>query len=253
MNTITFVYPSKTAVISVTGKSCGLNCRHCQAKYLQHMDSIDNFNKDVKSILLSGGFDKNGSVPITEEHLKQLKKYKLNIHSGLVDEKQAKLLGKYAHSISFDFPAGNDVIKKVYNLNKTMNDYIKAYKLLKIHCENVVPHICVGLGGNELRTINLIAKTGFDELVLLALMPNEFFKNPPSIEKLIGIMKKIRHLYPGKTLALGCMRPSGDYRKELDIKALEHVDKIVMPHKDAVESAKKNKFKIKETHECCVL
>lgn len=253
MKTITFAYPSKTAVISVTGKSCELNCRHCQAKYLQHMDSIDNFNKDVKSILLSGGFDKNGGVPITEEHLKHLKKYRLNIHPGLVDEKQAKLLGKYAHSISFDFPAGNDVIKKVYGLNKTMKDYIKSYKLLKIHCENVIPHICIGLGGNELKAVNLLANQGFDELVLLALIPNEFFKNPPSIEKLIGIIKKIRKMHPAKTISLGCMRPKGEYRKELDIKALEYVNKIVMPHKDAVESAKKQGFKIKEKHECCVL
>ena len=253
MKTITFVYPSNTAVISVTGKSCELNCRHCMAKYLEHMDSIDNFNKNTESILLSGGYDKNGSVPITEEHLKQLKNYKLNIHPGLVDESQAKLLARYAHSISFDFPAGEDVIRGVYGLNKTMNDYIKAYKLLKIHCKNVIPHICIGLGGNELKAVNLLAHIGFDELVLLGLMPNEYFKNPPSIERLINIIKKLRQLYPGKKLSLGCMRPAGNYRKELDTKALEHVDKIVMPHKDAVELAKKKRFKIINKHECCVI
>jgi len=253
MRTIEFVYPSKTAVISITGKSCELNCKHCQARYLQHMDSIDNFNKNVKSILLSGGFNKQGSVPITEEHLKKLKDYKLNIHPGLVDKSQAKLLGKYAHSISFDFPAGNDVIKNIYNLDKDMNDYIKAYKLLKIHCKKVIPHICVGLGENELKAINLLANIGFDELVLLALIPNEYFKNPPSIDRLIELIKKIRKTYPDKKLSLGCMRPSGDYRKELDIKALEHVDKIVMPHKEAVDLAKKKRYNIIEKQECCVL
>ncbi|MBW2993542.1 radical SAM protein, partial [Candidatus Woesearchaeota archaeon] len=73
------------------------------------------------------------------------------------------------------------------------------------------------------------------------------------IEKLIGIMRKIRRMYPGKKISLGCMRPGGRYRKELDIKALDYADKIVMPHKDAVEMAKKRGFKITEKYECCVL
>ncbi len=253
MRQITFVYPSKTAVVSVTGNNCELNCKHCRKRHLSHMSSLSDFDRKAKSVLLSGGFNRNGSVPITEEHLKGLENYKINVHSGLVDEFQAKLLGRYAHSVSFDFPAGEEVIREVYGLNKTMSDYIQSYKLLKIYCKNVVPHICVGLGGNEMKAVNVLASIGFNEISFLALMPNEYFRNPPSIEKLIGIMKKIRQIHPGKKISLGCMRPGGNYRKELDIKALDYADKIVMPHKDAVEMAKKRGFKITEKNECCVL
>lgn len=253
MREITFVYPRNTAVISVTGKSCSLNCRHCQARHLQHMSSINNFNKDATSILLSGGYNRQGAVPITRKHLEQLKDYKLNIHSGLICEKQARLFGRYAHSISFDFPAGNDVIKDVYGLKKTMNDYIKSYKLLKIHCNKVTPHICIGLGGKELKAVSILADIGFEEIVLLALIPNEFFRNPPSIEKLINLMKRIRKAYPDKKISLGCMRPHGRYRKELDTKSLKYADKIVMPHKEAAILAEKKNFKIKNKYECCAI
>ncbi|MBW2993766.1 radical SAM protein, partial [Candidatus Woesearchaeota archaeon] len=190
MRTITFVYPSKTAVISVTGNNCELNCKHCRKRHLEHMNSISGFDRKAESVLLSGGFNRSGSVPIKEEHLKELENYRINAHSGLVDEFQAKLLGKYAHSVSFDFPAGSEVIENVYGLNKTMSDYIQSYKLLKIHCKKVVPHICIGLGGNEIKAVNALADIGFDEIVFLALMPNEYFRNPPSIEKLIAIMRK---------------------------------------------------------------
>lgn len=253
MRTIEFVYPDKTAAVSVTGNKCELNCRHCQGRYLRHMNSIDGFDKNALSVLLSGGYNKNGSVPIDEGHLKQLKGYKLNIHPGLVDERQAELIGRYAHTVSFDFPCGDDVIKKVYGLNKKMSDYIMSYKLLRIYCKNVVPHVCVGLGGNELRAVNLLAGIGFNEIVLLALIPNEYFRNPPSVERLIGIMKKLKSSCPDRKISLGCMRLGGNYRRELDMKAIDYADRIVMPHRDAVELARKKGLKIIEKHECCAL
>lgn len=250
MRQIEFVYPEKTHVVSVTGTKCDLNCKHCNGIFLKHMFPVDS-QHNKKSVLVSGGFNHKGELPLTIEHLEKLKEYKLNIHSGLVDEKKAKLIGKYAEVVSFDFPASNKVIKDVYGLNKTMNDYIKSYKLLKIHCNNIVPHLCIGLGGNELKAIQLLGNIGFDEIVFLVLIPNKNFENVP-IEHVVRLVKKTKKLYPNKKISLGCMRPGGKYRRELDIKVLPYVNKIVKPASNAVRFAAENKYKIIEKDECCV-
>ena len=251
MRQIEFVYPEDTHVVSVTGTRCDLNCRHCNGIFLKHMFPIDSVHKK-KSVLVSGGFNYRGELPVTIEHLEKLKKYKLNIHPGLVDEKKAKLIGKYAEIISFDFPAGNEVIKDVYGLDKSMNDYIYSYKLLKKHCERVVPHICIGLGGNELRAIKLLGNIGFDEIVFLVLIPNKKMNRKPDIDMVVGLIKKTRQLFPGKKISIGCMRPGGSYRDELDAKAISFVDSIVKPSPKAVKLAAEKGFEIKEKKQCCI-
>ena len=130
-----------------------------------------------------------------------------------------------------------------------MIDYIESYKLLKIHCNNVVPHLCIGFG-NELRAIKLLGHIGFDEIVFLVLIPNKHFKHA-DIDNVAGLIRKTRELFPKKKISLGCMRPGGKYRRDLDIKVLPYVDKIVKPASNAVRYAAENKYKIKEKNECC--
>ena len=251
MRTIEFVYPSNTHVVSVTGTRCDLNCKHCNGIFLKHMFPVDSVH-NKKSVLVSGGFNYKGELPITIEHFEKLKKHKLNIHPGLVDSKKAKLIGKYAHTVSFDFPCSNEIIQEVYGLNKNMNDYIKSYKLLKANCDNVVPHVLMGLEGNELRAIKLIGSIGFDEIVFLVLIPNNKMQNKVPVDKVAGLIKKTKQLFSGKKISLGCMRPGGRYREELDVKVLDYADKIVKPSKKAVELAKEKGFNIIEKDECCV-
>jgi hypothetical protein len=253
MRQIEFVYPRNTHPISLTGTKCSLNCKHCEGNYLRHMFPADSERKGKTSVLLSGGFDRNGQLNLPDWTFKKIKDCKINIHPGLVNFMQAKFIGKHVHSVSFDFPSGNEVIQNVYGLNKTMSDYIYSYKLLRAACKNVVPHICIGLGGNELKAVNLLGKLGFDEIVFLVLIPNKQMKNVPSIDRVVGLLRKTRTMFPGKTISLGCMRPAGKYRDELDKKALFYADKIVIPSKSAVELAKQKNFKIKEKFECCVL
>ncbi|OQB45684.1 MAG: hypothetical protein BWY02_02463 [bacterium ADurb.Bin157] len=55
-------------------------------------------------------------------------------------------------------------------------------------------------------------------------------------------------------ITLGCMRPSGLYRKNLDIIYWMHgVKKIVMPHRTLVTILKKHQVKINIFNNCCAL
>jgi len=248
MRQIEFIYPEDTHVVSVTGTRCDLNCKHCNGIFLKHMFPVDSQHKK-KSVLVSGGFNYKGELDLDLETLEKLKKYKLNIHPGLVDERKAKLIGKYASVVSFDFPASNEVIQNVYGLNKNMNDYIESYKLLRTHCSKVIPHVCVGFG-NEIRAVKLLGNIGFDEIVFIVLVPNKHFKKA-DIDTAVRLIKTTKQMYK-KKVSLGCMRPGGSYRDELDVKLLPYVDKIVKPSKHAVKVAVDKGYKIIEKHECCV-
>ncbi|MBR0519556.1 radical SAM protein, partial [bacterium] len=70
MKEITTVFPFKTKSISVTGNRCSFNCSHCGRKYLQSMESISDTIKlgkrNFTSVLISGGMNIKGYVPLDE-------------------------------------------------------------------------------------------------------------------------------------------------------------------------------------------
>ena len=73
---IKFFYPGEKFVsISLTDQFCELDCLHCNKTYLKQMLSISKYNslidlalelekKGIKGLLISGGCDKEGRVPI---------------------------------------------------------------------------------------------------------------------------------------------------------------------------------------------
>ncbi|MFH0818052.1 MAG: radical SAM protein, partial [Candidatus Micrarchaeota archaeon] len=123
MNETEFVFPSKTKAISVTGRACSLNCAHCNKHYLGKMTPLESFGneKDVKSILVSGGCNMDGGVPLLEfkEELVKLKeKYRIIAHTGLISAKKAKRIREIADVVSFDLPPSTNAIKEVFGIGK---------------------------------------------------------------------------------------------------------------------------------------
>ncbi len=59
-------------------------------------------------------------------------------------------------------------------------------------------------------------------------------------------------MLPDTPLVLGCMRPKGEIRKEIDVLALKAgVDAIAFPSEEAIEYAKKKGNKINFSSYCC--
>ena len=256
---IKLINPSKTLPISVTGKRCELRCKHCNAKYLNHMvpiENLDNINVDkYKSFLVSGGSNKNGVIPFKPNHFETLQKYdqRKNFHTGLIeDDFMAKNVSELADSISLDIVFNDETVKYVYNLDKTKKDYRNTLETFLKYSKNVFPHVTIGLRGgklsHEFSSIDMLSD--YHELkavVFLILIPtkNTFFENTPyttlsDIEKVFAYAKeKLK-----TKIILGCMKPHGQYGEKIDLLSQKYVDAIVKPTKKIGEA---------KNNECCVL
>ncbi|MBY9005414.1 MAG: radical SAM protein [Candidatus Lokiarchaeota archaeon] len=244
--------------ISITGNKCDLHCEHCNKKYLNGMKPIvnnqdlerfliDHYEKGGIGALISGGCLPDGSVPLlgfldTIRNVKDRTELILNVHTGLLNEETAKKLKEAkVDIISFDINVDPEVIQNIYHLNKDLTDYKKAINILKKNNLNIVPHICFGLHygtlNKELDSLKLIKETQMNPslIVLIVLIPPKGSKlsfkipNPYDIAKLITLM---RIIFPKAEISLGCMRPKGKIREEIEKYAIKAgITRIEIPLK----------------------
>ena len=77
---------------------------------------------------------------------------------------------------------------------------------------------------------------------------------PPKISDVVDVISYAKERLPDTKLFLGCMRPGGAYRNELDDRCLDlGIDRIVMPAKTARDKAREMDLTIEEKWECCIL
>ncbi len=250
----------------MTGNSCDLNCAHCGGQYLKNMIPVEKAAEEIArqgstSCLLSGGCSKQGSVSIKLDSLKPaLEGLKVNAHVGLITEEEIQAIYREVDVVSFDFLVDDLTIKEVYHLDKTGDDYIRTYQMLKRYTK-VVPHICIGLKGGEIRgeyqALDQLAKLGLDRLVFIIFIPTKGTiyadRKPPKLEEVVNIMAYARIMFPTIPIHLGCMRPRGRYRAEIDYYAVETgLNKLVNPTPPAIKRAKELGLQIINTEDCCV-
>lgn len=264
---ICFAYPHKTKTISVTGAECQLNCAHCGGHYLKHMTPLAAVEADTElgsSCLVSGGCTAAGKVPVSQ-HLSALSAIKgerrFNLHVGLVADEEIAGLAKIADQISFDFVGDDDTIREVFGLNSKVEDYVRCYTKLK-EVNRVMPHICIGLHGGEIRgeyrALELLQQLGVEGLTFIIFTPTRGTRfaqcQPPAIAEVVKLMAEARRHFPAVPIHLGCMRPGGRYRSEIDQWAVRAgVNTIVNPVPDAVRLAEKLGLTVVRGEECCAL
>lgn len=269
-NKIEFAYPNETLALSTTNNECNLNCAHCNGYYLKNMTPINLYKEKIKSrnissFLLSGGCSFSGDIPINNhlDTIKQLRQegYKLNAHIGLMDEENIEKVCKYLDLVSFDLVFDEETIKEVYKINKTKDDYINTYENIKKYSE-VSPHICIGLKGGDIKgeyeIIKYLSENPPNKLTFIVLIPTKGTEyenvNPPKLNEVADVICEARISMPSTIINLGCMRPRGNYRNELDKIALDcGINKIVLPAKSVRNKANQMNLDIIETRECCVL
>jgi len=265
-NLLKIYIPNKRfPAISITGSECSLHCEHCNKKYLDGMKPIlnsnelkeylmDLHNNDGIGVLISGGCLPDGSVPLLNylDSIKEIKEKTsliINVHAGLLNEETASKLAQLGVDIvSFDVNMDEDIIKDIYHLDKNLDDYKKAISYMQKYGINIVPHICIGLYygklHKELETIKFIKESGLNPslIVLIALIPpknsdTKFLKpKPVDIAKIISV---IRFVFPNSEISLGCMRPRGDVKIEIEKYAIEAgINRIEIPSKKTLKWAK---------------
>jgi hypothetical protein len=262
---ITWSYPLDTAVLSLTGRECALECAHCGGHYLSGMRPIWETEPDGStSCLISGGCDPSGRVPVLA-HLDRVRAWRqgrtMNWHVGFVSEREIEAIAPLVDVVSFDFVGDDDTIREVYGLGRTVDDYVQTYSLLRRYARTL-PHVTIGLRGgelgHELHAFDRLQDLGVDGLVLLVFIPTaetRYAKSqPPSPTIVADLISEARLRFPGAPLYLGCMRPKGTYRDELDPLAVQAgVNVLVSPSRPARQMAAELGLRGRKMRECCVL
>jgi len=268
--------------ISITGSECALKCEHCNKKYLKGMKQItenndlekfliDLYENDGVGALISGGSELDGSVPLLNflDTIKKIKTHTnlvINTHTGLLNEETAKKLADAkVDMVSFDITIDEEIVRSIYNLNIELSEYKRAINLLKKYNLNIVPHICIGLYygrlHKELDCIKFIQETKIHPslIVLIVLIPPKDSKTkfetpqPIDIAKVIAL---IRFVFPNTEISLGCMRPRGKIKIEVEKYALKAgITRIEIPSKDTLIWLRSHNSKIqyKFFSACCAI
>ena len=262
---IGFARPEQTLPVSLTGTHCALHCAHCNGHYLKGMVAIEDADPTgMTSCLVSGGCDQWGKVPVTS-HMDAVQALRsgriLNWHVGFINEADIRVIAPYVDVISFDFVGDDDTIREVYGLDYTVDDYIRTYTMLRQHAMTV-PHLTMGLRGGricgEYQALHILKTIGLDALVLLVLIPTRGTRyahcQPPPLDEVAEFMLAARCMLADVPIYLGCMRPGGRYRRDLDSLAVwAGVNKIVNPAPSAVRLAHEIGLLATWESECCVI
>jgi uncharacterized radical SAM superfamily protein len=269
------IYPTKTMAVSVTGKACALGCSHCGGHYLEHMIDVRDLPealqaKKPKSILLSGGCDAGGAVPLVS-HLEEIANLageaksrgadlRVNVHPGVASPEAARAIAGAASVISFDFVLDEETIREAFHGKWTGRHYIETLRNLQKGKAEVVPHILAGLLRGRIKgeyeAVEFLIKEGIERLIFIVFIPTEgtLWEDfaPPPVEEVARLIAWTRVRAPQLDIALGCMRPRGRYRRLLDpLAVMAGVDRIVMPHKEAVKEAESRGLTVLRKEECC--
>mgnify|MGYP006291824461 CR=1 FL=1 len=233
--------------ISITGTDCELHCEHCNKKYLKGM--IDGANeqkledtllkihrKGGNGALISGGCLSDGSVPLLAfldviKRVKERTDLIINVHTGLLNEETAKKLAEaHVDIVSFDVNMDEEIIHNIYHLDKSLASYEKAVEILERHKLNIIPHLCIGLHygvlHKELESLKFIQKAIKNPslIVLIALIPpqntNISFETPKPLD-IAKVAALTRFLFPSTEISLGCMRPRGKIKTDIEKAAIK--------------------------------
>jgi len=262
---IVWSYPLDTAVLSLTGRQCALDCAHCGGHYLEGMLPIWEAEPDGStSCLISGGCDPTGRVPVTM-HLDAARAWRqgrrMNWHVGFVTEDEMQVIAPLVDTVSFDFVGDDNAIREVYGIDRTVEDYVETYRLLSRYARTL-PHVTIGLRGgelgHELPAFELLQQLDVPGLVLLVFIPTAGTRYagrvPPAPGLVADLMAEARIRFPGVPIYLGCMRPKGRYRNELDPLAVRAgVNIVVSPSRPARLLADELGLSTRQMRECCVL
>jgi uncharacterized radical SAM superfamily protein len=269
--------PADFPTISVTGKACALNCKHCGGKILNTMYSATTperlyelcaqlKQKEALGCLISGGCLPDGSVPLKNfiniiEKIKRELGLTIIVHTGIIDFKTAKKLRNAGVDAALIDVIGSDkTIEEICNLNIAVEAYEVSLRALHDAGIAFVPHVIVGLHYGKLRgelhALKMISKYEPSALVIIAFMPihgTEMEKvTPPKPVDIAKVIATARLMFPKTPLALGCMRPKGKHRIKTDILAIKAgVNAIAFPTEEAIRFAEKQRDAIAFSSLCC--
>ena len=264
--------------ISVTGNNCALNCKHCNTKMLDSMLDLPSYvgglfnmakslqENGAKGILVSGGSNIQNQVPLLP-HINDMKRIRnelgmvIRVHPGLPDEQTCQALAELdLDGVMLDIIGDQETITDVYHLDATPADYETVLERLNRHGIPAIPHIILGhyfgkMNG-EWAALNMIKKYPLKALVLVILLPltgtGMEGVSPPSVNDIGEFFETVRLALPKIPILLGCARPLGSMKIEIDQMAVNAgLNGIAFPSEGIVSYAGDKGLKPAFINACC--
>ena len=264
--------------ISITGGDCKLACDHCKAKILEPMLAArtaqdlwrvvnEQIEQGARGMLLSGGSNHRNEVEYgpfyaTMRRIKDtFPEFKIALHTALVDFDSARRMQDAGiDAAMMDVIGAQDTITQVYHLKRRVDDFERALEYLIATQMHVVPHIVIGLHYGRLlgewSALEMIARHRPSALVLVVVMP--FYATAqrpfmtPDAHAVGGFFLDARAALPDLPLLLGCARPPGRVKAQIDAYAvMAGLNGIAHPADGTVELATRLQRKVRVTPSCC--
>ena len=264
--------------ISVTGNNCALNCEHCNTKMLDSMLDLPSFDgslfdmaknlheKGAKGILVSGGSNIRNQVPLLP-HMDDMKRIRkelemvIRVHPGLPDEETCAALADVdVDGVMLDIIGDQETISDVYHLDATPVDYEAVLERLDRHGIPAIPHIVLGhhfgkMNG-EWTALDMIKKYPPKTLVLVILLPLTGTGMQgvvlPSVDEIGDFFETARLALPTTPILLGCARPLGAVKLEIDQLAIDTgLNGIAFPSEGIVAYASEKGLNPSFVNACC--
>jgi uncharacterized radical SAM superfamily protein len=262
--------------VSMTGSRCELQCDHCRGHYLRGMTdasrpgSLPEVATALKGagavgILLSGGCDRQGKLPVLDrvDEVMSVRRLglRVNIHTGLLGGDDAqRLVGAGADCYSVDIVQDRTVIRDVLHLKVGPEAYSETLNaLFSARAGRVVPHICVGLKGDdhegEMASVDLVGEFPIAALVLLWRLPTP--GTPMRTMRNVtpdGFLRVVRHALQtlDRPVLLGCMRPRGMIDLEVEAVRLG-VAGVASPAAETLRRLELEGYEVVRSGLCCAL
>jgi uncharacterized radical SAM superfamily protein len=264
--------------VSITGTTCALHCEHCGTKVLRGMTDLRRFDGSLydlceslaihgtRGLLISGGSDKLGRVPLLPyiADLKRIRtelKMALRIHVGLPDEETCAALSTLdIDGAMVDVIGHRETIREVYHLDADPEDYEDALSWLEKYKVPMVPHIVMGLHYGKMvgedRALEMIVRHPPKLLALVVLMSMSRTAMakviPPSLSEIGAFFQKARKLLPSTPIMLGCARPMGTIKTQIDRLAVDAgLNGIAFPANGIVQYARQAGLQPQFMNACC--
>lgn len=264
--------------VSITGGDCKLQCDHCKAKILEPMMParspeelwrvVNGIIEDgAQGMLLTGGSNHRNQVEYDRYYgtIRRIKDefpaFKIAMHTALVDADIAKCMEQSGiDAAMMDVIGAQDTITQVYHLRRSVDDFEATLEHLVATDMKVVPHIVIGLHYGRLlgewNALEIIQRHLPDAVVLVVVMPfyapeSRPFVTPDAHE--VGrFFMDAREALPGTPLLLGCARPPGSVKSQIDTYAvMAGLNGIAHPADGAVELAARLDRQVRVTPACC--
>jgi hypothetical protein len=264
--------------ISITGTACALSCEHCKMSVLKGMMALPQFDgslfelcaalaaQGARGVLISGGSDKQGRVPL-QPHIPDIIRIRrelglaIRVHVGLPDEETCAGLAEVGiDGAMIDIIGHRDTIREIYHLDSAPEAYETALEHLERNNVPTVPHIILGLHFGrmlgEWRALEMIGRHPPKLLVLVILMPLTgtpmAITQPPSLDEIGGFFAASRKALPATPVMLGCARPLGQIKYDIDRLAIDAgLNGIAYPAEGIVEYARQKRLTPNFINACC--